>query len=527
MALFIVLVVALILILVTGAIVYSTRIEKRIAESRTGQVELELALTSAGSASLMKILEDWRDDQDQGTTDAASGGGSNTSTTATSTSGSTGTTTTSGSSTAGTDMLSGGTTSGLDSRHERWAHEYTEELNGVTVEVHIRDGEARLDLNHLFEYAVPIAAGDSGDTPPSPEENSNPTGGGAQNPPPTGGSGGETDQDGDGDPAGDEEEGEDEEEEWQPPTAEQEEAAREMLSRAIEAVIAYNQDHDFPYDNTPNPAAAADAIVRYLLDRYRLEETRRIHDVDALRKLPEVTWELFDGPRDPKEAEREGEDIDEEDAESGSERSSTPDLLNEIFGDLGFDFSGYEEVEDGLEEIPQPLGLRDLLTAHSSGRLNLNTARPELVVGLLLSFDDFDVALDLAYEMQDYLDSKQSDEDEEEDEGSEGDPASGGSGSSGATETEEEEETQEFNVFATLDDLAKVNEEWEAELPNQEETILARLKRDLAKVGFRSEYFTTRLRGKHKGQEQAAEQVLHRDTRHDKIRVLAWKLLPR
>ena len=488
-ALFIVMVVVLVVGVITAQLVITTKVEERIAKSRTGELEMVLAQESAARAAMMRILEDWENDQsdEEGDTDTTGDGASGPG--------------------AGSDPPVGDTPppvaggGSYDSRHETWARSYQETLNEVTVKVRITDAESRLDINKLWNVAMLPREDESSD--------------------------GESDEDDDDDPtSADEEEGLDrladmvdggEEEEWTPPSPEKEQRARELIGRLIESIIAYNHENDFDYDETPDPDAAANEIIDYVLDRYRRPETRPIRSLDGLRDLEEVTAELFYGPR------IEEEDLDEDDLvgeELGDERSgpaSLRDALDQFAEDFQFEIpEGYAELdEDGLQEIPRPLGLREFLTTTSSGSLNLNTVRPELLMALMFHTNDFKLAAERALQIDDYLNSYDSDDEGEDGETVDPEP------------DEEDGEPQDaaFKIFHNHDDLAKVDEEWTEPQGNEDESVVDLLKYDFQRMGFRSEYFIVLLEAERGGRTLKAELVLHRNTDENRIEVLSWRPL--
>jgi len=64
--------------------------------------------------------------------------------------------------------------------------------------------------------------------------------------------------------------------------------------------------------------------------------------------------------------------------------------------------AGFELFDEGVSAVPTPIGLRHVLTANSSGKINLNTARPEVLMALLRSFEDFDEAKEIAWMIYDH-----------------------------------------------------------------------------------------------------------------------------
>ncbi|MEE8143389.1 MAG: hypothetical protein V3T77_09840, partial [Planctomycetota bacterium] len=360
----------------------------------------------------------------------------------------------------------------------------------VEIEIHVISGESCIDLNRLFAYVKPIEEGDD-----DPGEDA---GGGDPDP--------ETDGDDD-----DEEDGESDKpvngdpfiyEEFDHPPVEVAEAARRMLARLIEALIDSNLEAGFDYEARPSPDTAADSIVDWVLDRKADERTRRIYDISNLKRLPGISWELFNGPKDP--------------AEGDEEEQGEP---LEDYDPSGLGFEGFIDVEGGVEELPTPLGLRHVLTAYSTGKpkeawLNINTARPEVLMAVLVEhFDDYDEAQEVALEINAYLDSYVGDEEGEDEDGD------------GGSSDEEDDELDllgaNFNCFESLDDLNKVNEEW-AENAGDEDGVIFRLREALKPIAvFHSTYFTAQLKGERDGHKIEGEAVLQRDT--DKVRFLLWR----
>ncbi|MFQ5654804.1 MAG: hypothetical protein ACE5GW_08745 [Planctomycetota bacterium] len=500
MALFVVMVVVLVLSVLIFQLTFTTKVEERISHHRRGFQELTYTLQAVARGAMLKLYTDWQDDQAEGDPAGAGGGGQE---------GGGGGGGMGGEGGGGGGAGAGGGLGGLagaaaeqgiDSRHEDWAHRYNENLNEVSTDVLIHDGEGRIGLNDLFGYIKldDEDADDEGDGEGG-EEGGPPDPGGSEG----GTVGGEQGDDSEGE---EEEEEEPEEEEYTPPSHEHVEATRAMVSRLVEAVIHFNQEAGFSYDDLPNPDVVADAIVDGVLFRQREEETRTIRSIEWLKDLEEVTWEVFNGPYDPSE------DEEEEDREAGLDDMGE-DPLGDLFGSMGL--GGFEVLEEGVEEIPRPVGLRHVLTAYSTGRINLNTARPEVLIALLQSFDDFDEAVDIALQIDDFRNSFVEESEEEEEGGEEQDeedpdPDEG-----------EVEEMPEFNVFRSVADLQQVNEEW-SEDQFDEESVFSLLKHDLEPVAaFRSSYFTAHLQGERGEHTLDGELVLVR--MQGKIVVISWR----
>jgi len=273
----------------------------------------------------------------------------------------------------------------VDTRHDVWAYPIQDTVNDIQVTGDIIDGESCIDLNHIFELVlfeeeeetgaegdIPDLGGigvpaDSGFDPGSVSldpEKSFPSGGGFD------------------------------EEEFVLPEQEQVDDAEYMLQRLMEAVIDYNQENGFNYEDTPDPTDAAAAIVGYVFQRVSDEKTRRIRSLDSILQLEEISLEFFEGPVDPMAAELE-ESGEREGMDSGMASGLSGLGLDDLPGIGSLDFleqSGYSLLDEMVEGPVTPLGLRHVLTANSSGKINLNTARPEVIIALIPSFEDFQEA---------------------------------------------------------------------------------------------------------------------------------------
>ena len=460
-ALFIVLVLVLVLTIVIFQLTFTTKIEERVARNRQGFLEMSYALQAMARSALQQLETDLMEDlgliddeteEDEDSTQTPAGQGNQN---------------------PGNGQGPGGANGGaeeterFDLRHEEWAHVINENLNGVSAVVRLIDGEGRIDLNFLFEYPqYPEEESDDETTPPDSAD---------QNP---------TDED-----------LEEEEEEWVPPTSEQIEDAEQIISRLIQAIIASNEEAGFVYAEIPDTDAAASEIVNWVRQRVEEESTRLIRSIEPLLRLEAVTHELFFGPKPEEEEDEEGFDED--------------DLFTQMTEELG-EMPGFEQFDEGVEEVPRPLGLRDVLTAHSIGKLNLNTARPEVYIALMLAFDDFDEATEIAQLIDEYLNSYEvADEDEAETAGT---PA--------ATDAEEED-TQRFNQFSTFDDLGKVDETW-SEGDATDETILDLLRTNLGPLGvFHSTFFSVYVDGELDGRKMRG--VMEAARVEMDIIVLSWE----
>ncbi|MGE3165692.1 MAG: hypothetical protein AB7O52_12350 [Planctomycetota bacterium] len=521
-ALFVVMVLVVVLSIVISQLVFTAAVEKEIAENRKGFLEQSYAMQSIARDVIVRVHADWMHDLEGASGSTGAGGADPL---------------------AGLDGLQGTIPSGqapggaaadadstpVDTRHERdWAHPYQQNLNEVDFMVRIQDGEGRLDLNQIFWY-VAVDEEDNRSTEGTTSIDEEPE-------PPA--------ADGEGDAP------EDEQEELQGDYGDPSEAridlTRAMLARLVEATIAHNQDLGFYYDEVPNPETVASDIVRFLQDYWADDAARRILRVECLRVV--VGAELFDGPRDP--AEDEDEDGIPSGDDAGFDRDGGFGLGGSGFDGLelgGLDalseVSGYRQVDTGVEEIERPLGLGELFTAHAqvqdekpgTGRkwpaLNLNTCRPEVLMALMVvSFEEFDEALDVALQINDYLNSLPV---EEED-----DPSSPPLGTTPDDSTTADEATEEaepeLNYFTQFADLEQVNEEeWVSdteELAGEETSVFNRLKHDLENCAvFKSTFFTAYIQGTQGGLGRRrpieGELVVKREEADDRkwVRVLYWR----
>lgn len=521
-ALFIVVIIVTVLSVVVYQLTNSTKIEESIALNRKGFMKLSYSLQSVAREVIVRLHEDWTQDieGDQSGGEEEGGGGAG------------------AGGTSGMPGLSGGAAGGgeeaqstapIDSRHETtWAHTTQQQINDVEVEIRILDGEGRLDLNQLFWYVV-VAEEDQSDL--ATVDGSDPTEIGGTTPDPT-------------DPEGSTEEEDEEDEEtegYELPSDERVELTREMLVRLVEAVIDYNQDFEFYYEDSPSAETAAEEIVNYVLNRVNDDELGPIFRVEVLKPL--VGSELYYGPRDPAEDE-EGDEDDDGDDEPRSSGFGAQDVLEGLgyTGELGLDeASGYEETDEGVTEIPRPLGLRELFTAFADVQdvkqpskrrwpaLNLNTCRPEILMALMIvSFDDFDEAREVALQINDHLNTFEGIDDDEDESTVNNNAAE--SDDDETSEDDEELEEPQMNVFRQFDDIGQVNEEeWVSDTDQQisdQQSIFTRLKNDLENVAvFKSTHFTAILDGKSGHHPIRGELVVKRQEKGDKkwIQVLYWR----
>ena len=230
------------------------------------------------------------------------------------------------------------------------------------------------------------------------------------------------------------------------PTEEQQEATNLMLARAIEVMLSLNVDREFNYgvDETSidygiehyNSDQLARDIIEYVLARRTSEEQNRIYHVTELLNIPSVTRELFYGPEPmgipPEGIETPGGfllhrdefgdlastfiyDTDQEfvreqeaDALAGLMDVFPGGLPAEVIMEHGREFPGIgglnansltrgmtgpaqvfdEEGYEYIEQPERPIGLREIFTTFSSGKININTASVPVLYALLLSLKE-------------------------------------------------------------------------------------------------------------------------------------------
>ena len=230
------------------------------------------------------------------------------------------------------------------------------------------------------------------------------------------------------------------------PTEEQQEATNLMLARAIEVMLSLNVDREFNYgvDETSidygiehyNSDQLARDIIDYVLARRTSDEQNRIYHVTELLNIPSVTRELFYGP-EPMDIPPEGietpggfllhrdefgdlastfiYDTDQEfvreqeaDALAGLMDVFPGGLPAEVIMEHGREFPGIgglnansltrgmtgpaqvfdEEGYEYIEQPERPIGLREIFTTFSAGKININTASVPVLYALLLSLKE-------------------------------------------------------------------------------------------------------------------------------------------
>ena len=246
------------------------------------------------------------------------------------------------------------------------------------------------------------------------------------------------------------------------PTEEQQEATNLMLARAIEVMLSLNVDREFNYgvDETSidygiehyNSDQLARDIIEYVLARRTSEEQNRIYHVTELLNIPSVTRELFYGPEPmgipPEGIETPGGfllhrdefgdlastfiyDTDQEfvreqeaDALAGLMDVFPGGLPAEAIMEHGREFPGIgglnansltrgmtgpaqvfdEEGYEYIEQPERPIGLREIFTTFSSGKININTASVPVLYALLPSLKEGneEEAENVAVQINDY-----------------------------------------------------------------------------------------------------------------------------
>ena len=406
-----------------------------------------------------------------------------------------------------------------------------------------------------------------------------------------------------------------------PPGPRREEATVEMLDRAINMMFLINeQEYGYLYPSGQRYVSGqvARAIVDYVLERRMSESQPWIHLISELLNIPGITSELYYGPMprvDPGEELPIGNfvlahdefgdlvpeymysDMDDYDREMEAEeieRLLQDDNFGQFadFAGMGFDplqanplTRGMKESpvdvdEDGVEyvvEAPIAIGLKDLFTTFSSGKININTASVPVLHGLLRSCLQEGEADIVALDINDYrnrFQEERSDDDgiesgsstreipdlgqprrrvrKEEDEletstevgslidslGLPGEIPGLDAGSfDGLESTYQNIETNYFTDLRQLelidgteegpDDLLRRDQGVER-VSEEDDTLLRRVIHDLEKVAvFGSTYFTAELKGKSKTGRSVKTGYLtvRRDMKKGLVEVVMWKSL--
>ncbi len=489
-ALFVVLILVLVLTVVITQLIFVTKIEERITNNRLGRTSLSYAVQASARQVLQTLSDDLMNDlgylaEDDLESDMMDGfgdvGGA-------------------GSQLPGGLNIPGGTGGGggggegegdrsddpVDTHHDRWADPIQDSINGIQVEGVVVDGESCIDLNHLFEL---VSLSEEEEEIDSEEI-------GEQSPEAQG-------------LLDDFLAGEEIGEEFIPPEQEDLEEAQIVLERLVEALVDYNEEYGFDYNETPNPSAVAEAIVTMVHQRVLDENQRRIRSLDSIRRLEEITWELFYGPIDPETLEEESDGFD--DLGIDSQIGDISEIIPGTFA--GLESAGYELEDGGVSQLPTPIGLRHVLTANSSGKINLNTARPEVLIALLRSFDDFEEAKEIAWMIREHCNNYQQEIDEVT-----GEILDDLMGSMGI---DEEEQVQEFQHFTSFEQIKQVDPTWEED-SGSEDSIYALLSQDLEEhTVFSSNFFTATIEGTSEDRSLSGRMVCARKGQH--VVVLSWK----
>ena len=411
------------------------------------------------------------------------------------------------------------------------------------------------------------------------------------------------------------------------PTEFQQEATRQMLARAIEVIVSMNEDWGFLYaydggTGSYDSERIAGDIVEYVLARRTSPEQNRIYHVNELMNIPSITRELYYGPK-LVEIPEEGletdtgfllkedefgdisstylysDDIQMEREEQGAYISEQMDLMKESYGGalpLGLlsqqasQFAGTfgalktnpltsgmtgpaqvldEEGNEYVEQPQKPIGLREIFTSFSSGKININTAPVAVLYALLPSLKEGNeeeaetVALainDYRYEFQEWEEEEGVDteevgvepvknlgqprrplppEDEEYTEGFDLESMVGldqfGAADSGAALAD-----VDTNYFTSLQQIELVDgtagdaddlltsDAGVDRVDAEDDPLLQRVLNDYGKVMcFAGTYFTIELKAKSKGSPLVKSGILiiKRDAQNKLMEVILWKEL--
>lgn len=449
-ALLVVLVLFTILMLVVYQLQFSTKLEEELAEVRATDTLGTFAISSVCSHILTVIAEDFRESRMSA---SSAGGGAGA---AGGQGGGQGEGGQRGPSnpTAGSDPgrpggAGGGETGapqagGGSSTSDPGTYDYIlkrvfqrdqKTIGGVTVRFRLVDNERKISLNDLWDYVRPqvdtLSAANEEQAEEdaqkkADEENKKKEDPSAAKKAADGAAGLDGESEEDLDPT---------QEEFVQPSEEKRELARQMLERIIDLTLRLNESRGFFYKfSPPNPGTLAVAIEDYCLQRRSQNFHNVITNVTELLNIPGIIPELFYGP-DPEVVA--GEPYVDPTGQYSYQRDEFGELAGEALlasdqwmldredrmaqleelmafeGPLGH-FPGlgalgnpltrsmeeFPEDIDGLGLLvpPQPIGLRDLFCTYSTRKLNLNTAPPQVIYGVLVSLAPQDaekVALDL------------------------------------------------------------------------------------------------------------------------------------
>lgn len=203
-------------------------------------------------------------------------------------------------------------------------------------------------------------------------------------------------------------------------------ATTDMLRRAVDMVFSMNEDSGFLYSRKYDPQLIAGDIVSYVLERRGSMVQNIIYHPSELLNLDSITPEVYYGPQPSLGA---GEEMETEKGfllrrdeygdlvaeylygdEYAVEREDEMRMLEELQEDYGQYASfpglgrlssnpllrGVSEPVVKIDEYDNeyvlepriPLGLKDIFTTFSSGKININTASVPVLYGLLLSLDE-------------------------------------------------------------------------------------------------------------------------------------------
>lgn len=217
-------------------------------------------------------------------------------------------------------------------------------------------------------------------------------------------------------------------EEWIPPSPERVEATEKMLERTLIMMFSINENKfGYRYAQRYDAATMARDIVQYVLDRKQSQFLSHIYLVTELLNIPGITSEVFYGPTPrvlPGEEVQAGDGfvlhLDEfgdiipqwlygEDPSMLEDERETLKVLEDQYGrfsdlpnmglgrlaanpltrgmnELPIDVD--ENGEEFVVEAPVAIGLKDIFTTFSSGRININTAPIPVIFGLLTSLTE-------------------------------------------------------------------------------------------------------------------------------------------
>ncbi|HVR73433.1 MAG TPA: hypothetical protein VMT52_03840 [Planctomycetota bacterium] len=402
-----------------------------------------------------------------------------------------------------------------------------------------------------------------------------------------------------------------EEEEWTPPGPESIAATERVLERAILKMFSVNEfGYGYRYSRKYDAATLARDIVQYVLDRKQMPHQARIYLLTELLNIPGVTPEVYYGPvprlvqgeefpvgdgfilrydefgdavpewtfgMDPAAEEEEARVLQELQSHFGQ----FADLGGQGLGRLSENplTRGMKELpvttdHEGSEyvvEVPRAIGLKDLFTTFSTGKININTASVPVLFGLLHSLSEEEADF-VAQSIGVYRNRFQEEVDEEgvQDVTSGKETPDLGQPKRRAKRTEEEAAAStspgsteldstlssmgidptlastlgssyqelETNYFTSLEQLELVDgttggpedrlrrDEGVERVSEEDDSLFRRTINDLEKsVVFGSTYFTAELKGKSRESRsvKTAHLTVRRDYKSRLVEVLMWK----